>query len=68
MARRLPSAPDPLLRQVNRLRRLQVELAAEEPLQFPQHMYGCGCGFCRGVVAEPPTFEEMMAVIERRRR
>ena len=65
---KLPNADDPALRAVNRLRGLQAALAAEAPFQFPQHMYGCGCGFCRGVPAEPPTFNEMMAVVNRRSR
>lgn len=64
----LPNAEDPALLAVNRLRHLQAELTAEEPLQSPQHMYDCGCGFCRGVVGEPPTFAEMMAVVNRRGR
>lgn len=68
----LPTAPAPVLRQVNRLRRLLAqleELAPPEPIQFPQHTYGCGCAYCRGVVGQPgPTFEDMMAVIERWKR
>ena len=65
---KLPTADDPALRVVNRLRALQAALTSEEPFQFRQHMYGCGCGFCRGVVGEPPTFAEMMAVVDRRGR
>ena len=64
----LPNAEDAALQAVNRLRDLQAALMSEEPFQFPQHMYGCDCGFCRGVVAEPPTFAEMMAVVSRRGR
>ena len=64
----LPNAEDAALQAVNRLRRLQAGLMAEEPIQFPQHVYDCGCGFCRGVVGEPPTFAEMMAVVNRRGR
>ena len=63
---KLPNADDPALRAVNRLRDLQAALTPEEPFQFPQHMYGCGCGFCCGVVTEPPTFAAMMAVVNRR--
>lgn len=53
----LPAADDPMLQQVNRLRRLLAALEAiqpAEPIQFPQHMYGCGCAYCRGVVGQPP--------------
>lgn len=63
---KLPNADDPALRAVNRLRGLQALLNAEEPFQLPQHMYGCGCAFCCGVVVGPPTFEQMMAVVDRR--
>lgn len=69
--RRLPTAWDPALLGANRLRGLLAILeecgASEEPFQFPQHMYNCGCGFCGGVVAQPPTFAEMMAVVRRRK-
>lgn len=64
--RKLPNADDPALQSVNRLRRLREELEAYEPTQPAQHMDGCGCGYCRGVGAEPPTFEEMTAVVNRR--
>ena len=72
MARQLPSASDPLLQQANRLRGLLAILeelgASEVPVGGP--LFG-DSDRLSGEIREsegnqPPTFEEMMAVIQQR--
>ena len=61
---RLPTASDPALRQVNRLRGLLAILGDCGASEVPVERVALG----PVSDAEPPTFEYMMAVIERRRR
>ena len=61
---RLPMASDPALRQVNRLRGLLAILEDCGAPLVPVERVALG----PKSDAEPPTFAEMMAVIERRRR
>ncbi len=61
---RLPTASDPALRQVNRLRGLLAILEDCGASEVPVERVALG----PVSDAEPPTFAEMMAVIETRRR
>ncbi len=61
---RLPTASDPALRQVNRLRGLLAILEECGASEAPVERVALG----PKSDSEPPTFAEMMAVIERRRR